>query len=66
MPETKVTAAGAYLVQCRLCGAWVEVQPENSTDPAQPFFEVLLADFCCCGLRQSATFIREKDALDFH
>jgi hypothetical protein len=66
MADTQVTAAGNYLARCRECGAWVEVSPEDSPAQAQPFFVVLLASFYCCGLRQTATFVLEKDTVDFH
>jgi hypothetical protein len=32
----------------------------------EAFFEILEADFSCCGLRQRASLKREKDAIDFH
>ncbi len=66
MADTKITADGAYLARCRKCGAWVDVNPEICPAQNQMFFEVLLADFRCCGLRQAATFVTEKDTLDFH
>ncbi len=64
MTITKIAADGKYLAQCRKCGTWVQVFPENCK--AEIFFEVLQASFHCCGLRQSATFTIEKDTVDFH
>jgi hypothetical protein len=67
MIKTKVTEAGKYLAQCRTCGTWVEIRPENPQyGKAEIFFEVLQFTFHCCGLRQSATFTIEKDTVDFH
>ncbi len=64
MIATRMTDDGRYLAQCPLCGTWVEVRP--ATSQADLFFEVLHATFQCCGRQQSATFTKEKDALDFH
>lgn len=64
MTATKVSGDGKYLAQCRKCREWTEVRPE--TLGTELFFEVLQATFSCCGLLQSATFIKEKDTLDFH
>ena len=62
--STRITADGRYLAQCRQCRAWVELSPEAAG--AEIFFEVLQADFRCCGLHQSAVFTIEKDTWDFH
>lgn len=64
MTISSITADGKYRAQCRQCGAWVEVHPE--TVKADLFFEILRADYCCCGVHQSAQFTVEKDSLDFH
>lgn len=64
MAITRITREGQYLAQCQQCGVWVELHPE--TVRADLFFEILEADFSCCGLRQSARFILEKDAIYYH
>lgn len=64
MPITRITVEGEYLAQCQQCGVWVELHPK--TVRADLFFEILEADFCCCGLGQSARFILEKDAIYYH
>ena len=67
MTITKIAADGKYLAQCRKCGTWVEVCPENPEScTAEIFFEVIKLNFHCCDLRQSATFTIEKDTVDFH
>jgi len=67
MTTTKIAADGNYLAQCRICGTWVEIRPENPQYcKAEIFFEVFQFNFHCCGLRQSATFTLEKDTVDFH
>ena len=67
MTTTKIGADGNYLAQCRQCGTWVEVGPENPHScKAELFFEVFQFTFHCCGLQQSATFYLEKDTVDFH
>lgn len=67
MTITKIAADDKYLAQCRKCGIWVEVCPENPDSfKAEIFFEVFQINFHCCGLRQSATFTIEKDTIDFH
>ncbi len=64
MASTRITREGKYLAQCQQCGVWVELHPE--TVRADLFFEILETDFSCCGLRQSASFILEKDAIYYH
>lgn len=64
MTITRITADGKYLAQCQQCGAWVELHPQAYG--TEIFFEVLQANFDCCGLQQSATFTIEKDTLEFH
>jgi len=64
MAITRISREGKYLAQCQQCGVWVELHPE--TVRADLFFEILEADFSCCGLRQSARFILEKDAIYYH
>jgi flavoprotein len=67
MTMTKIAADGKYLAQCRQCGTWVEVCPDNPENcQAEVFFAVLQLTFQCCGLRQAATFTIEKDTVDFH
>jgi hypothetical protein len=61
---TRVAEDGRYLAQCRKCGVWREIQPQ--TVAVETFFEILEADFFCCGLRQTASLKREKDSIDFH
>ena len=64
---TKIAVDGKYLAQCRMCGTWVEVCPENPEyRKAEIFFEVFQLNFHCCGLLQSATFFVEKNTIDFH
>jgi hypothetical protein len=64
MAITRITLDGKYLAQCQQCGEWAELHPE--TISADLFFETLEADFSCCGQRQSAKFILEKDAIYYH
>jgi len=67
MAKTKIASDGRYLAQCEKCGAWVEVDPENPEKfIPELFFEVFQVTFHCCGLRQTATLVKEKDWLDFH
>ncbi len=44
---------GKYLAQCRVCGAWIEVQPLIGQDMTVKFWE---ADFVCCETKQAAWF----------
>lgn len=53
-----------YLAQCRKCGQWREVRPEDRW--AETYFTHWRAEFSCCGLKQRVTFVVEKDELDFH
>lgn len=53
-----------YFAQCRKCGEWQEVRPQDSK--SEPYFAHWEASFSCCGLEQRAIFIIEKDELDFH
>ena len=53
-----------HLAQCSKCGAWREVNPQDSK--SETYFAHWEATFSCCGLEQTAIFIIEKDELDFH
>jgi len=64
MTVTRITEDGRHLARCGQCGTWVEVQPEIFQ--TEMFFEVLQANFRCCGRQQCATFTKEKDTVDFH
>jgi len=65
MSFIKIASDGRYLARCEKCGAWVEVKAEYpANSPNELFFEVLGPP--CCGLRQTAALVREKDMLDFH
>ena len=53
-----------FLAQCRVCGAWREVQAE--AHKADLYFEFWRATFTCCGLEQTAWFTLEKVDDDIH
>jgi hypothetical protein len=53
-----------YLAQCQTCGEWREVRPQDRG--SETYFAHREAEFSCCGLEQRATFVVEKDELDFH
>ncbi len=55
---------GRHLAQCRKCGQWREVQPEDRG--SEPYFAYRETEFSCCGLVQRVIFVMEKDELDFH
>jgi hypothetical protein len=55
---------GRYFAQCRKCGQWREVRPQDRG--AETYFAHWEAEFFCCGLEQRAIFVVEKDELDFH
>ena len=61
---TRMAEDGGYQAQCRKCGAWKDISPR--TVALEPFFEIMTADFYCCGLHQTASLKREKDSIDFH
>ncbi len=62
--ENLTISEGRCYAQCRHCGRWLEVTARE--EAGWEFFEILTAEFICCGEVQQATFTVEKDYLDFH
>ena len=57
-------ASGRYEALCEHCGAWLTVEPRQTS--CDTFFEYYQADFTCCGIPQIAQLAVEKDEIDFH
>jgi len=64
MMATGKMEGNKYWAQCEKCGRWLEVLPQPAE--ASAYFMQWQGSFSCCGLKQTASFTREKDEIDFH
>jgi hypothetical protein len=64
MAQIRIVGDNKYEAQCRLCGAWQEVQPQPV--PGYTYFSHFQAEYTCCGVQQTAQLTVERDEMDVH